>query len=287
MTEKIIVLGGSGFLGSQIIKSLQKNGSFVVTCGDIHYDKTLNCDFVYLDLLDQNDVINKLVDYNIIINCIGQITSPFNLCFKLNSLGIQNLVKATSNKNFRIIHISTVAVYGSIKYCNEESLLNPETNYATAKAFAEQALLDSYDQKHITILRLTNLYGGNQLKGIFAYLMRSYNSDRVLNFNNDGKLKRFFMHIEDCAELIVEVVKNRMLQGVYNVKGHESYSVLNLIEEFEHRFNVNFEKYFNQDPPWENIDKMEDSKLKSKINIQPKWKLFDFIEKELISRSYV
>jgi len=237
-------------------------------------------------MIEVNDIGKQLDNYDIIINCTGQVTRPFNLCFKLNSVGINNLAKALSEKSSRLIHISTVAVYGSADKCNEESPLNPEKNYGTVKAFAEQILFENYKEKQLTILRLSNLYGSNQMKGVFAYLLRSYHSDRKLNFNNDGNLIRSFMHVEDCADIIVEVVKNSKLNGIYNVKGHETYSVMELIEQFENRFDVIFEKFFSQTLPWENIENLDDSKLRSLITPQPKWKLFDFIEKELGRQAY-
>jgi nucleoside-diphosphate-sugar epimerase len=281
-----MVLGGSGFLGSHIIQAVQKAEIGTVTCGDVVSNDSLNCNYVKLDVLDINDITKKIDNFDLIINCIGQVTNPFNFCFKLNSIGISNLVKALSGKSVRLIHISTVAVYGSPENCNEETPLNPETSYATAKAFAEQILLDNYDNKKLTILRISNLYGGRQMKGIFAYLLRSYHSDRKLNFNNDGTLTRSFMHVDDCADIIMEVLKNGNLTGIYNIKGHETYSVKELVQQFENRFNVVFKKSLNQTLPWENIENLEDTKLRSLINLQPKWHLFDFIEKELGNRIY-
>ena len=284
--NKIIVLGGSGFLGSQIIKSLQKADIGDVVYGDLVSNKHLDCEYIKFDVLDKKDTIKKITGYNIIINCIGQITNPFNLCYKLNSIGTMNISKAVSSSKAMLIHISTVAVYGSPEYCNEESPLNPQTSYATAKAFAEQILLENYDNKQLIILRISNLYGGRQMKGVFAYLLRSYHSDRKLHFNNDGTLTRSFMHVDDCADIIIEVLKNGNLTGIYNIKGHETYSVKELVQQFENRFNVVFKKSLNQTLPWENIENLEDTKLRSLINLQPKWHLFDFIEKELGNRIY-
>ena len=286
LTDKIIVLGGSGFLGSHIIKALQKAGIGEVTSGDLQPSSSINCDQLKLDLLDINDTANKLGNYNVIVNCIGQITRPFNLCFTLNSFGIKNLIKALPKKDTRLIHISTVSVYGSADNCNEESLLNPETNYATAKAFAEEILLENYNIKKLTILRLSNLYGTNQKKGVFAYLLKSYNSDRKLIFNNDGSLTRHFMHVEDCSGIIEEVIKNSNLTGIYNIKGNETYTVKDLVQQFENHFDIVFDKSFNKNLPWENIDNLDDSKLRSLITIQPKWNLFDFIKEELKNQNY-
>jgi len=95
------------------------------------------------------------------------------------------------------------------------------------------------------------------------------------------------MHVKDCAYIIAEVVKNRKLTGIFNVKGHETYSVKELVQQFENRFGVVFEKSFNQTLPWENIKTLDDNKIRSSINLKPRWQLFDFIEKELGSRADV
>ena len=181
--------GGLGIIASsRHDPGARGRGRHEVHCGDLVYNKSLNCDYVKLDLLDINNTTKELFNFDIIINCVGQITYPFNLCLQLNSIGTSNLAKALSGKSARLIHISTVAVYGSSENCNEESPLNPETNYATAKAFAEQILLRNNNKERITILRLSNLYGSNQMKGVFAYLLRSYHSDRNLRFNNNDMI---------------------------------------------------------------------------------------------------
>lgn len=285
MTDRIIVIGGSGFLGSKIIQSLKSAGIEDVTCGDITFNNNIDCNFLEIDILNYNDLVSKLQDYSIVINCVGQVTQPFNLCLKLNSVGSNNLSKALLKNGPRLIHISTVAVYGSEEECNEESPLNPETTYATAKAFAEQILLDNYLKKKITILRLTNLYGRFQAKGIFAYLLKSYNSDYKLRFNNNGYLKRSFMHVDDCSDIITKVVKNNTINGIFNIKGEETYYLKDLVAEFEKHFGIEFEKKYNMKvSPWENIEKLDDSKLKSIIKYKFKWKIFDSFAKELDSQ---
>jgi len=276
-----MITGGSGFLGYHIIQALQRSGVVNVTCGDIEKNSNLSCNFVKLNLFDAAEVRHVIKGYETVINCIGQVTKPFNLSYRLNSSGVNNLIQALSGQDSRLIHISTVAVYGTAENCNEDSPLNPETNYATAKAFAEYSILKQIELKRFTILRLSNLYGAHQLKGIFAYLLRSYHSDCKLDFNNDGNLIRSFMHVEDCADIIVEVVKDLTLKGIYNVKGHETYSVKELIQKFEDRFNMTFEKKFDHTPPWENIRVLDDSKLRSTVNLNPRWQLFDFIEQEI------
>lgn len=276
LTEKILVIGGSGFLGFHIIQALDKANIGRIYCGDLKKNFELSCNFLKINILDPIDTKKKLQDYEIIINCIGQITKPFNRCYELNSTGINNIAKALLNTNKRLIHISSVAVYGSANKCNEKSPLNPETNYATAKAFAEKTLLEN-SIENLIVLRLSNLYGSHQLQGVLSYLLKSYFSDRILKFNNDGSLTRSFMHVEDCANLIVEIVKHRNLKGIFNVKGDETFSLKDLIDEFERKYKLVFQKHFEQVSPLENIKNLDDSSFKSMINYKSQWKLFDFI----------
>ena len=121
------------------------------------------------------------------------------------------------------------------------------------------------------------------MKGIFAYLLKSYHSDRKLDFNNDGTMIRFFMHVIDCADIIVEVVKNGSINGIYNIKGQEKYSVRNLVKQFEKRFGIVFNKKFSDKKPWENFfhqtgEQMVNDKIK-KSTLNEYLRLNDFNEK--------
>jgi len=281
LTKKILVLGGSGFLGSAIIEGLFSTGYADITCGDVVKKDSLESNYIYIDLLDSSDLKNILSGFDIVINCVGQISTPFNLSFELNSTGIFNLLQALERQTTRIIQISSVAVYGSAATCSETSKLNPETNYATAKAFAESILMQHYNAENLSILRLSNLYGTTQQKGVIAYLMKSFTSDRRLQFNNAGDLVRYYLHVDDCVKMIVNVVKNEILSGVYNVVGNAKYSIKELISSMEARFNMRYQAEFTQTPAWENIDDLSGAKLQIETGFQPGWHLFDFIEREL------
>ena len=282
----IIVLGGSGFLGSQIIKSLSKANIGTVTCGDIRLSENLDCKYLELNILDRDSLIKNLENFDVIINCVGQLTKPFNLCFELNSQGINNLASAISKLRSRFVHLSTVAVYGTASYCNENSLLHPETNYATAKAFAEYILQKKCNNKDLTILRLPNVYGRGQNQGVFAYILKSYFSDRILRFNNNGNLKRSFLHVKDFSNTLTEIVKNDKVNGIFNLGGNDTISISDLVDSFETRFNMKFEKEFEDILPWENIEYLDSSRLESAIKISSKWRLLDFFEMILKEKNF-
>jgi len=281
LTNKIIVLGGSGFLGSSIIEGLSRVGFKDITCGDIVNNASLNVPYTLIDLLDVTSTSKILSSYDLVINCTGQVSEPFNLCFELNSTGTFNLAQALSNYSTRVIHISSVSVYGSGRSCNEASKLNPETNYATAKAFAEKILAHQINPANLSILRLSNLYGAAQGKGIIAYLTREYHSDRQLKFNNAGDLIRYYLHIDDCVSAIVKIVKDDSLTGIYNVVGEAKFTIKELISLIEKRFNMTYDTEFISTSPWENIEDLSAVKLKEATSFQPDWRLSDYIDKEL------
>tara|TARA_Y100000590_G_C15626178_1_gene979437 strand:- start:268 stop:1134 length:867 start_codon:yes stop_codon:yes gene_type:complete len=278
-TSRILVIGGSGFLGSNIINIFQEFGVNNITCGDIVKNTDLNCSFIKIDLLNSSDLFKDLSGFDLIINCTGQITDPFNLCFKLNSEGIDNLLESIDSR-VRIIHISTVAVYGSSEFCDENSSLNPETNYAVAKAFAEKKIIKSCNEKQFVILRLSNLYGFNQTKGISAYIIDSYKSDKKLVFNNNGDLIRSYIHVYDCVKIIYEIVKNDLF-GIFNIKGDETLSIKELIKSFEKEFKTNFDIHYSNVNPWENILNLSNSKITKSINHANSWTLTNHFKSQI------
>ena len=280
--RKVIIIGGAGFLGSRIAFELNKTEKFKICYGDINKNPILDNKYFPINTLEPNS-LKVLNDFDIIINCTGQNTLPFNLCFRLNSEGIQNLINQVVNRSCRFIQISTTAVYGSGKSCNEISPLNPETNYAAMKAGAEVLLNSNLKSSKLTILRLSNLYGPNQKKGLIAYLLRSYSSDRSLSFNNDGNLVRSFLHVYDAAKITSLCAINSNVKGVYNIKGPDTFSINKLLNLFENEFNVIFEKKFSNNDPWENIDNLDDSKIKKELNFQYSHSLFSFFKDKLES----
>lgn len=264
-TKRVIIIGGAGFLGSHLAQTLSLVEGIEPICADLVRDPELSVDFLPVDLLDPNS-LDVLPDFDVLVNCSGQVSKPFNLCYRLNTAGIANLLERVRGTSFRVIQISTTAVYGSGGHCDESSSLNPETNYATAKAIAEYQLQSALEASRLTILRLSNLYGPGQQKGIAAYLLRSYYSDRRLVFNNNGNLYRSFIHVQDAAAIVLSCVRSSEVGGVFNVKGPDSYSVMSLIERFEDEFKIEFEKEFTDGDPWENIRDLDDARIRTALD---------------------
>lgn len=255
MSKKILLIGGSGYLGNSLAKRFMEEKSFSITIGDLRKPSNSQLEFLELDILDSSNVSSFVKEHDIIVNCTGQITRPINTCFRLNTEGIDNIVGAIELHKKKLFHISTCAVYGTAHYADENSVMNPERSYASCKAFAEYRITKELSAQMFCILRIPNLYGENQLNGLFAYLLKSYLSDKKLVFDNDGTLSRYFLHVDDCADAITKAVNNNLC-GTFNVTSIEKYELKEIITLVEKAMGVSFKKKFDEVSPTENIEKI-------------------------------
>ncbi|NMB82153.1 MAG: NAD(P)-dependent oxidoreductase [Ignavibacteria bacterium] len=280
MTKKILLLGGSGYLGTAIAEKFAGTSDYSITIGDLSAP-VAGGNFLKMDLLEKDIFQNSVNEFDLIINCTGQVTSPINTCFNINTMGTDNLVDAVKAAHKQLLHISTVAVYGTCSYAYEKSQVNPETPYAACKAFTEYKIKNALPLEAFCILRLTNLYGGKQEKGLFAYLLKSYKSGKELSFNNNGLLLRYFLHVNDCAEAVLSAVRNN-LSGIFNVPAIDKYNILEFIELIETTCGIKFKTSFDKNNAVENIDFINFSAFEKATGFVPKLKLIDFIKQTFV-----
>lgn len=261
---RVLILGGTGFFGKALRQSLLQSGCRV---GATYLNQPPIPDdqisaFTRLDILDAEAVHATLFDWDIVVNCTGQVTRPILPCLETNSLGIVNIATAVRASGARLVHVSSMAVYGTAAHVDESTPPSPETPYATAKVTAEILLRNALPTERLTICRLSNLYGPGQKVGVIAYLQRSLRSDRRLSFNNDGTLRRFYVHVTDAAAMVARLALDNRASGIFNVRGPESYSIVDLIRHVETQSGARFDSRFEPVPPPENIEHIDDKRLR-------------------------
>jgi nucleoside-diphosphate-sugar epimerase len=277
MNKSLIVLGGAGFLGKNLLLNLKNNKNFKIGCGDMQDPEIKDVEFHKLNILDSSSLAN-LSNYDIVINLTGQITKPIESCLLQNSVGILNVVNSVS-ENCHLIQMSTINVYGSTSLAIEEQILNPETPYSALKAIAETIIKNSLKDRY-TILRLTNLYGPGQLKGIMAYLLTSFKTDQKLEFEHNGKMIRSFLHVDDCVKMINKILFLKKLPiGIYNLANNDIYSVYELIETIENMKRFKYKISWGRQKSLENVQKISVAKLKAIISINFENSLEEYIRR--------
>ena len=262
--NKVLVIGASGLLGRSLVEYFVSNnfqvGALSRNC-DNQNDKFNNYS---VDVLDYEHLEFVVAQYDIVVNCIGQITNPIHECVSLNTKGMKNIIDAVKKNGNYLIHLSTVSVYGSSSAVTEGSPVNPESVYGSLKYFAEYQI--SQNLTNYAVLRISNLYGKGQVKGILGYILRSFrNNEKALFFNNDGSLKRYYLHIDDLSS-IVKLIIDKRVKGIYNVIGSDLLTIKQLVALCEKALDYCFDVQYEIKRPIENIDKVDNSKLKKQVD---------------------
>ncbi|MBN7799926.1 NAD-dependent epimerase/dehydratase family protein [Algoriphagus aestuariicola] len=279
----MLLLGGSGYIGTHLSRKLKSNGFSKVFVGSRNSSGTGG---VGLDITDVSSVRQiKAGNFDFIVNLTGQISRPIDACLNQNTLGIQNLI-AACGEHSTLVHLSSVGVYGSGESVDESSPCNPETPYSALKLAAENLLVNGLDQHQRLIVRLSNIYGSSQPKGVFAYLKKSALSDAFLEFNNDGTLVRSFLHVEDLVSgLLALLEKNEEIQSpIVNIVGKDRYTVTQLIELFEGKFHVSYRKQFDPIKPYDNMLSISDRIFRQMTDFKEQYSLDTYID-ELVDHA--
>ena len=282
MNKTILVLGGGGFLGTALCKRLIEEGKFIIYSADLTESNHAGVKNLQVDILNYDSLSSALQGKDVIINCTGQITNPIDACLELNSAGIINICRVLEGTDKFLIHISTTSVYGTKKGMTSESdSLNPETPYSTCKSISEIILRERMDEDHLSIIRLTNLYGELQTKGIIRYLISSYKANKGLKFNNNGNLNRYYLHDQDAAYIISRFIEDGPFQGIFNIKGPDKISIRELISLISEISGKDISVHFESSDPWENVSEIDDRVIRHKITFDYRFNIRSYLSKQL------
>ena len=215
---KTLVTGGTGFIGSNLVKQLLKKRWKVrlLTRKSISI-KNVDC-FVG-DIMDKKAVEKAVKDVEVIFNLAGVL--PFHLMpdknyFDVNVQGVKNLLEACRGKQIkRFVHVSTVGIYGSSgsRIIDENSKLNLDSVYAKSKAKGEKLVTD-YSKKYnlpFVIIRPTIGYGPFDTRPGFLNLFKIAQKGWLIPI---GKGENFFhtVFVENLVDaLILAAIKKEAL----------------------------------------------------------------------------
>jgi dTDP-glucose 4,6-dehydratase len=238
--KTIIITGGLGFIGSNLVNILSKKNFFIINIDKITYASNLNnisnnlknYKFYKQDINNQNFIKKILEKYNpsLIFNLAAEthvdrsIDSPRQF-INSNIYGVFNLLETIKKykKKIKLIHVSTDEVYGDIKK-NEKSKefdsYNPSSPYAASKASGD-LLIKSYVRTYkipAIITNCCNNYGPNQYpeKLIPTIIYKIINKKPVPIYGN-GKNIREWIHVEDHCNALIKVSEKGVLGESYNI----------------------------------------------------------------------
>ena len=256
--KKFIVTGGSGFIGSNLVKFLLKKKYFVINVDKLSYSansynlkevkKHKNYKFFKIDINDKTRLLRILNKYQPIgiFNLAAEthvdrsIDDPKNF-IKTNILGVYNLLIAMKNylkrnkKRIKLIHISTDEVYGDIplnKKSDEKFSYNPSSPYSASKASADHLIKSFFRTYKIpaVISNCCNNYGPNQFPEKFIpKLIYNIISNKSLPIYGKGENLREWMHVTDHCKALLKIFFKGKVGESYNVGSNKNVKNITIV----------------------------------------------------------
>ncbi|MFC1961623.1 SDR family oxidoreductase [Chloroflexota bacterium] len=259
--KKVLVTGGAGFVGSQIVDRLSPENQ--VTVLDNFFSGSMNnlkksrerINFVKGDILDK-ELVKKLVleaDYIFHLAAhVGNIRSLNDPYFdmQVNVVGMLNLLEACRESRIqRLVYSSSGAIFGEAKYLpiDEDHPLNPESPYAVSKLAAEKYAFAFHKVYGIPTasVRYFNIYGPRQDTSEYAnavsIFLGKYKKGEPITIYGDGEQTRDFIYVQDIVTAnILAATEPKAAGGIFNIATGIATSinrVADIIEEISGKKN--------------------------------------------------
>ena len=244
--NKILVTGGAGFIGSQLVDRLVEKGNRVVvfdnlSSGRMEFLKKHlgNPDFTFIEgnLLD-TEALEKACTgiefvYHVAANPDVRLgASNTKVHFEQNITATYNLLEAVRKTGTRkIAFTSTSTVYGEAKIIptpEDYGPLIPISLYGASKLACE-ALITSYSHTfdmQAWIFRFANIVGPRSTHGIIVdFIRKLQENQKQLEILGDGKQEKSYLHVSECVSAILFSIENSTDQvNIFNIGSEDTIS---------------------------------------------------------------
>ena len=296
--KKVIVTGGLGFIGSNLINIL-KEKYFVINIDKVTYASNFNnispgiknYQFYKQDINNKIFIKNILKKFNpsIIFNLAAEthvdrsIDGPKKF-IESNILGVFNLLEAIRDykKKIKLIHVSTDEVYGDIKRnykSKEEDRYNPSSPYSASKASGD-LLIKSYIRTYkipAIITNCCNNFGPNQYpEKLIPTIIYNILNNKPIPIYGRGKNVREWIYVEDHCKALIKIAEKGIIGENYNIGSGIALNNVQIAEKIISNFkkknypqNIKTKIHFVKDRPGHDLRYcLNSSKIKKKL----KWK---------------
>ncbi|MBU4231188.1 MAG: SDR family oxidoreductase [Proteobacteria bacterium] len=258
MMDKVLITGGSGYIGGRLVQALVEESRFHLRLG-VRQPRAIRpvwpreAEIVPLGLVSPEDLnaACRGVRYIIHLAALNEIESLANPeeALRINGLGSLKLLEAAKRAGVeRFIYFSTAHVYGVplAGMITEESLPRPHHPYAITHRVAEDFVLAAHDQKTIQgiALRLSNGFGApaavnvNRWTLIVNDLCRQAVTTGKLVLKSSGLQWRDFITLSDVARSVQHLLNlpaSALQDGLFNLGGECSLQIIDLAQRIANR----------------------------------------------------
>lgn len=255
--KKILVTGGAGFIGSDLIRYLMDETEYkVLNLDKLTYagnlesisgaDKSENYSFAQVDICDKEAVFKVVKDFqpDAIMHLAAEshvdrsIDGPEEF-LRTNIMGTFNLLEAArslGNPDFKFHHISTDEVYGDLdgpdSLFTEETPYSPSSPYSASKAGSDhlvRAWARTFGLK-VLITNCSNNYGPYQFpEKLIPHMILNAISGKSLPVYGDGQQVRDWLYVRDHVKALTTVLEKGVIGETYNIGGFNEQTNLHVV----------------------------------------------------------
>jgi UDP-glucose 4-epimerase len=254
--KNALVIGGCGFIGSNIVKKLNEIGYKIrvfdnLSTGRLENIGIYNIEFIKGDITNNAEIILATKGIDIIFHLaanIGNIKSLNDPVFDstVNVIGTLNVLNAARLCGVKkIIYSSSAAIYGELLYqpIDENHPIEPESPYGVSKLAAEKHCLwfGKYYKIDTVCLRYFNVYGLNQLADEYGNVIPKWVDlilqDKPIYIYGDGTQTRDFVNVRDVANANILAANKEGVSGFYNIASGTIITINDLANKLKDIFN--------------------------------------------------
>lgn len=305
--KKIIILGGTGFVGKNLVNYFSKNKSYdvVATFNKTPFFKNEKVKWIRTDLRDSKKIKNLFKDIDIVIQAAATTSGAKDIVEKpyihvtdnavMNSLILREIFH--SNVKHFVFFSCTVMYPNSEKKLNEESNLKKlHKNYfgvGNTKLYIEKMceFYSNISETKYTAIRHSNIYGPHdkfdlEKSHIFGASITKVGNSFDNNFVEvwgDGKEKRDLLYIDDLIDFVQKIITNQKTNfEIFNCGSGNSVSINHIVKRIIYFMNPKCKIIYNKNKPSIKTSLLIDcSKARKEIGWFPKTSLDDGIKKTI------
>jgi len=301
--KKVIVTGGAGFIGSNLVQAYKSNGFEVIiidnlTTGKIDnipndvtfYDMDIRSpQFIEVVLKEKPDIINHHAAQ---IDVQFSIQNPIEDA-SINILGTINVLESLKHlkeeKDAVLVYSSSAAIYGNPNYLgvDEEHSTIPISFYGVSKLSPEMYIKNYHDLYDIpySIFRYANVYGiGQDPKGeggVISILVDRIVTNSVFTVYGDGKQTRDFIFVDDIVHANL-LASEHPINDTCNISTNIPTTLHELIETAEKVIEQKIELEYEEERPGDiKYSYLTCEKAEKLLNWTPQYSLFNGLEKTI------
>ena len=294
MKKKIIIIGGSGFIGTNILKKIDKKKNYVFSTffKSKKYKNVTGVKYYKGNLKNINFCrkVTKSIDTVIMCAAVssGAMVMQTNPMFHVddNIIMNTNILKASSeNKVKKFIFISSNTVYPvSLKAMSEKDvnylLFDKYFNVGWMKIFSEKMCQMYKNKMNILVIRPGNIFGPNDKfdvvkSKVIPSLIRKFETKKTIEIWGDGKDIKDFIYIEDFVTILLKLINKPFNFIILNVASGKSISLKKIIDFLSKVYNKKKQNivYDPSKPTMIPVRRVDIRKLKRFIKFKPKFTL--------------